>query len=26
VFEDVSRFSRGGPHQDDKVLMAIKVL
>lgn len=25
VFDDVSRFSRGGPHQDDKVLMAIKV-
>lgn len=26
VFDDVSRFSRGGAHQDDKVLMAIKVL
>lgn len=26
VFEDVSAFARGGPHQDDKVLMAIKVL
>jgi serine phosphatase RsbU (regulator of sigma subunit) len=25
VFDDVSRFARGGPHQDDKVLMAIKV-
>ncbi len=25
VFEDVFRFARGGPHQDDKVLMAIKV-
>jgi sigma-B regulation protein RsbU (phosphoserine phosphatase) len=26
VFDDVSRFSRGGTHQDDKVLMAIKLL
>jgi sigma-B regulation protein RsbU (phosphoserine phosphatase) len=26
VFDDVIRFSAGGPHQDDKVLMAIKVL
>jgi sigma-B regulation protein RsbU (phosphoserine phosphatase) len=26
VFDDVSRFARGGLHQDDKVLMAIKVL
>lgn len=26
VFEDVRQFSQGGPHQDDKVLMAIKVL
>lgn len=26
VFEDVSRFARGGAHQDDKVLMAIKVI
>jgi sigma-B regulation protein RsbU (phosphoserine phosphatase) len=25
VFDDVFRFARGGPHQDDKVLMAIKV-
>jgi sigma-B regulation protein RsbU (phosphoserine phosphatase) len=25
VFEDVFRFARGGAHQDDKVLMAIKV-
>ncbi len=25
IFEDVSAFSRGGPHQDDKVLMGIKV-
>jgi sigma-B regulation protein RsbU (phosphoserine phosphatase) len=26
VFDDVSHFARGGQHQDDKVLMAIKVL
>jgi sigma-B regulation protein RsbU (phosphoserine phosphatase) len=25
IFADVERFSRGGAHQDDKVLMAIKV-
>lgn len=25
VFEDVRAFAAGGPHQDDKVLMAIKV-
>ena len=25
IFEDVSAFSRGGHHQDDKVLMGIKV-
>lgn len=26
IFEDVEAFSRGGAHQDDKVLMAVKVL